>query len=150
MIIYKKQGPPEEVPKVSKPPITPIHINRDQESAFLKKVKETRIPDVQPEFLDYSKDIETLQLTNSTRILYKENTENGTFHLAYYYKMGKNHDKLMNFAIDLLPYLGTSKHSVEEINMEFYRLACTFQVNRTDEETSLSLNRLSENMEQAI
>jgi predicted Zn-dependent peptidase len=150
VIIYKKQGPPEEVPKVSKPPITPIHINRDQESAFLKKVKETRIPDVQPEFLDYSKDIEILQQTNSTRILYKENTENGTFHLEYYYKMGKNHDKVMNFAIDLLPYLGTSKHTVEEINLEFYRLACTFQVNTTDDETSLSLSGLSQNMEQAI
>ncbi len=149
-VIYKKQGVQEEARKVNKPPITPIHINRDKESAFLKKLKENKIPDVQPEFLDYSRDFEILKLVNSTRILYKENTENGTFQLVYYYKMGKNHDKVMNFAIGLLPYLGTSKHSVEQINQKFFRLACTFHVNTTDEETSLSLSGLSENMEQAL
>jgi len=150
VVIYKKQGSPEEVLKVSKPPITPIHINRDQESAFLKKLKETKIPDIQPEFLDYSRDFEILKLANSTRILYKKNTENGTFHLVYYYKMGKNHDKVMNFAIGLLSYLGTSKHTLEQINQKFFRLACTFHVNTTDDETSLSLCGLSENLEQAL
>jgi predicted Zn-dependent peptidase len=149
-IIFKRQGAPEDIIKVSKPPITPIHINRGHESSFLKKIKETRIPDVQPEFLDYSKDLEILQPGNSNRILYKENTENGTFHLVYYYKMGKNHDKVMNFAIGLLPYLGTSRHTLEEINQEFFRLACSFHVNTTDEETSLSLSGLSENMAQAL
>jgi len=150
VVIYKKQGLPEEVLKVNKPPITPIHINREHESSFLKNIKETNIPDVQPEFLDYSRDLEILQLANSARILYKENTENGTFQLVYYYKMGKNHDKVMNFALGLLPYLGTSRHTVEQINQEFFRLACTFRVDTTDEESSLSLSGLSENMKLAL
>jgi predicted Zn-dependent peptidase len=150
VIIYKRQGAPEELLKVSKPPITPIHINRHQESAFLKKVKASVVPAEQPEFLDYSKDIDIFHLPDSTRILYKKNTENGTFHLVFYYKIGKNHDKVMNFAIELLPYLGTSKHSVEQINFEFFRLACSFQVNTTDEETTLSIDGLSKNMEQAL
>ena len=150
VIIYKKQGAPEESLKVSKPPITPIHLNRHHESAFLKKVKASMVPAEQPEFLDYSKDIELFHLPDSTRILCKKNMENGTFHLVFYYKMGKNHDKVMNFAIELLPYLGTSKHSVEQINFEFFRLACSFQVNTTDEETTLSIDGLSKNMEQAL
>jgi predicted Zn-dependent peptidase len=150
VIIYKRQGPPEEVLKVSKPPITPIHINRELESLFLKTLKENRIPDVQPEFIDYSRDLEIFPLANANRILFKENTENETFQLVYYYKMGKNHDKVMNFAISLLPYLGTSRHTVEQINQELFRLACSFHVNTTDEETSLSLSGLSVNMEQAL
>jgi predicted Zn-dependent peptidase len=150
VIIYKRQGAPEELVKVSKPPITPIHINRDSESVYLKKIKKIKIPEVRPEFLDYSRDLEIHKLANSTRILYRENTENSTFQLVYYYKMGKNHDKIMNFAVTLLPYLGTSKYTVEEINRKFFRLACNFQVNTTDEETSLSLSGLSENMEQAL
>jgi predicted Zn-dependent peptidase len=150
VIINKRQGPPEEALKVNKPPITPIHINHDLESAFLKEVKKTPIPDVKPEFLDYSKDIRTLKLSNSTRILYRENTENATFQLQFYYKMGKNHDKVMNFAIEFFPYLETSRHTVEQINTEFFRLACSFQVNTSDEETSLSLSGLSENMGEAL
>jgi predicted Zn-dependent peptidase len=150
VIINKRQGPPEETLTVSKPPITPIHINRYQESAFLKKVKSSVIPDEQPEFLDYSKDIDIFYLPNTTRILYKKNSENDTFHLEYYYKMGRNHDKVMNFAIELLPYIGTSKHTVDQINLELFRLACTFQVNTSDEETSLSISGLTKNREQAV
>jgi len=150
VVIYKKQGPPEEVLKISKPPITPIHINRELESSFLKNIKESNMPELQPEFLDYSKDLEIIKLGNSARILYKKNTENETFHLVFYYKMGKNHDKVMNFAIGLLPYLGTSKHTGEKISQELFRLACAFHVNTTDEETSLSLSGLSKNMEKAL
>ena len=150
VIINKRKGPPEETLKVSKPPITPVHINRYQESDFLRKVKESVVPDEQPEFLDYSGDLDILHLPNSTRILYKRNTENDTFHLEYYYKIGRNHDKVMNFTIDLLPYIGTSKHTVQQINLALFRLACTFQVNTSDEETSLSISGLTKNMEQAI
>ena len=150
VVIYKRQGVPEEVIKVSKPPITPVHINRHQESDFLKKVKATVVPAVHPEFLDYSRDIDTFHLPDSTRILYRKNEENETFHLVFYYRMGRHHDKVMTFAIELLPFLGTSKHSVEQINLGFFRLACSFQVNVTDEETTLSIDGLSKNMERAL
>ncbi len=150
VVIYKRQGVPEEVIKVSKPPITPVHINRHQESDFLKKVKARVVPAVHPEFLDYSRDIDTFHLPDSTRILYRKNEENETFHLVFYYRMGRHHDKVMTFAIELLPFLGTSKHSVEQINLGFFRLACSFQVNVTDEETTLSIDGLSKNMERAL
>ena len=150
VIIYKKQGQPEDSTKVSKPPITPIHINRHHESAFLKRVKESEVPGKEPEFLDYQQDIDIVTLPNATRLLYKKNDENATFHLEYYYKMGRNHDKVMNFAIELLPYLGTGKHSAEQINLEFFRLGCSFQVNTTEEESILSIDGLHENTEEAI
>jgi predicted Zn-dependent peptidase len=150
VIIYKKEGVPEDSVKVSKPPITPIHINRHHESAFLKNIKESDIPGKEPEFLDYPKDIDFVTLPNSTRLLYKKNDENATFHLEYYYKMGRNHDKVMNFAIELLPYLGTGKQSAEQVNLEFFRLGCSFQVNTTEEESILSIDGLRENTEKAI
>jgi predicted Zn-dependent peptidase len=40
VIVYKRQGKPAEVAKVNKPAITPIFINRNGESGFLKKIKE--------------------------------------------------------------------------------------------------------------
>jgi predicted Zn-dependent peptidase len=150
VIIYKRQAPSEEVRKISKPAITPIHINHNAESAFLKNIKETRVPELEPEFLDYSRDLRILTLPDSTRILISENTENASFQLAYYYKMGKNHDKVMNFAIEMLPYFGTSKHTVEQINLEFFRLGCTFQVHSGDEETVISLMGLSDKMTEAL
>ncbi len=125
--IYKRQGKPEEIAKVNKPAITPISINRNAESNFLKKIKSNPIKEINPVFLDYKKDL-TIQKLGNTRFLYKENTENNTFNLYYYFKMGSNHDLLMDLAVSYLDYLGTSKHTLEEINREFYKLACNFGV----------------------
>ena len=147
--IYKRQGSPENVAKVNKPPITPVHINREEESSFFRRVRERKTEDVQPEFLDYTNDLVKLQ-AGPFRVLYTENTENETFTMTHYYRMGKNHDKVMNFAMGYLPYLGTSAHTAEQLKQEFYKLACTFNVKANDEETTISLTGLSENFVKAF
>ena len=150
VIVYKRQGKPEEADKIKKPPITPVHINRDEESSFSKKVKAAKVAAEEPEFLDYTKDLATLTLGKRTRVLYKENTENATFSLYYFFRMGRNNDKVMSFATAYLPFLGTSQHSAEQLKQEFYRLGCSFTANSNEEETTLSLSGLSENFEKAL
>jgi predicted Zn-dependent peptidase len=149
VIVYKRQGKPAEVAKVNKPAITPIFINRNGESGFLKKIKENPTKEIKPVFLDYKKDM-TIQKFGNTSILYKLNTENNTFSLYYYFKMGSNHDLMMDLAVSYLDYLGTSKHSLAEINREFYKLACNFSVSSNEDETYVSISGLSENMEKAL
>ena len=88
VVVYKRQGKPQDVAKVAKPPITPIHINRDVESDFLKKVKETKVTPVEPVFIDYNKSFTKIKINKNIEVLYKQNTENGTFNLVYYYPFG--------------------------------------------------------------
>jgi predicted Zn-dependent peptidase len=150
VIVFKKQGTPEQIAKIEKPPITPIYINRDEESAFMKMIRSVKASTIQPVFLDYKKDLKTIDLTNDIKVLYKKNTEDDTFTFCLYYKMGKSHDRVMNFALSYLPFLGTSKHTAAEIRQEFYRLACNFSTNSTDEETYITLNGLTENIAKAL
>lgn len=150
VVVYKKQGQPEEVTKIKKPPITPVYINRDAESAVLRKIQSTKTSVIQPVFLDYKKDIKTLILPKNVKLLYKKNIEDETFNLCFHYNMGKNNDKILNFALSYLPFLGTSKHSAGEIKQEFYKMACSFSTNSTEDETSVSLNGLGENLEKAL
>ncbi|MFZ4401645.1 MAG: M16 family metallopeptidase [Bacteroidales bacterium] len=149
VIVYKRQGKPEDVAKVNKPAITPIFINRNSESDFLKKIKTNTVKEINPVFLDYKKDLSIIKIGN-TNLLYKANTENNTFSLYYYFKMGSNNDLMMDLAVSYLDYLGTSKHSLEEINREFYKLACNFNVSSNEDEIYVSISGLSENMEKAL
>ncbi|MCX6232842.1 MAG: insulinase family protein [Bacteroidetes bacterium] len=149
VIVYKRQGKPADVAKVVKPKITPIYMNRNAESDFLKKIRDNAVKEIGPVFVDYQKDL-TIQKFGNTRILYKTNTENNTFNLYYYFKMGSNNDLYMDLAINYLNYLGTSKRSLEDINREFYKLACNFSVSSSDDETTISISGLSENMEKAL
>lgn len=150
VVVYKRQGKPQDVAKVAKPPITPIHINRDIESDFLKKVKETKVTPVEPVFIDYKKDITRIKLNKDIEVLYIQNNDNGTFNLVYYYPFGSLSNPAWTHAADYIQLIGTSTMSAEKVSQEFYRLACTFNFSVNDEDMSISLSGLSENAGKAL
>lgn len=150
VVVNKRQGKPAEVAKVSKPKITPIVINRNAESAFFKQIKNAKITEIEPVFVDFDKELVKLKSKSNVEILYNQNKDNNTFMLYYYFKMGTLHDKNLNLAASYLPYIGTSKMSAEAIQNEFYKLACNFNINSSDNETYISITGLSENMVKAI
>jgi len=150
VIVYKRTGKSPEVAKVVKPQITPVTMNRDEESAFLKKIVAEPGKMIEPVFLDYAKDIKKFNIKDNIPVLYKENTENGTFSLYYFFEMGTNSNRELGIALDYLKYLGTSKYSPKQIQEEFYKLGCSFSVNSSDVEVWVSLSGLSENMARAM
>ncbi|MBO5225166.1 MAG: insulinase family protein [Parabacteroides sp.] len=149
-LIYKKQGKDPNEKKMDKPQITPIVMNRDSSSAFLKEIQASQVAPIEPVFLDYEKDLQQLTAKSNIPVLYKENTSNDLFTLIYVFEMGTNNDKAMGTAFDYMKYLGTSKKSLQEINEEFYRLACYFSVSPGSDRTYVSLIGLKENMPKAI
>src|SRR5690606_33606332 len=112
---YKKTGTDTSIAKIEKPLITPIELNKDVESEFLKKHAYKDIPEIKPHFLDYEKDMTKKTLSNGLPFYYIQNKENELFSLYYIVEMGELHDMQMAYAFALLPYLGTDKYSVNEI-----------------------------------
>ncbi|NDV57359.1 pitrilysin family protein [Bacteroides sp. 519] len=149
-IIYKKKGQDPNEKKIDKPTITPIVMNRDEASAFLKEIQNTKVTPIEPVFIDYSKDLSKLQAQSGIEVLYKQNVTNNVFQLMYVFDMGNNHDKALGTAFQYMRYLGTSDMSLEEINREFYKLACSFGVSPGSERTYVTLSGLNENMPKAL
>ncbi len=150
VIVYKRNGKAGETAKVMKPQITPVTMNRDDESAFLKKIVAEPGKMIEPVFIDYDKDIKKFTIHGNIPVLYKENTENSTFSLYYYFDMGTNNNRELGIALDYLKYLGTSKYSPKQIQEELYKLGCSFNVNSSDVEVWVSLSGLSENMASSV
>jgi predicted Zn-dependent peptidase len=149
VVVYKKQGMPEQK-KIDKPHITPIPTNRDSESAFIAEYKTRKVSSIEPVYVDYSKDMSKLKAKNNIEILYKQNTTNPLFSMDYVFEMGNNNDKLLGTAFSYLDYLGTSKHSAEEIKSEFFRMACSFGVSASNDRVYASISGLSDNFEKAL
>ncbi len=148
--IYKKQGQDPNEKKIDKPQITPIVMNRDSSSTFLKELQATAVTPIEPVFLDFDKDLDKLQAKADIPVLYKQNTSNDLFTLMYVFDMGTKEDKAMGVAFDYMEYLGTSKKSLREINDEFFKLACYFKVHPGTERTYVTLTGLAENMPKAM
>lgn len=147
-IVYKRKGVDNNVMKVAKPPITPVSLNRDAESAFLKQVNNSPMSDIKPVFLDFKKD---LKQTNAGKhaLMYVKNDENALFNLAYRFEMGTWHNKLLPIAFQYLQFLGTDKYTAEQLSKEFYALACSYNANAANENTTVSLSGLQDNFGKA-
>ncbi|MEW6469114.1 MAG: insulinase family protein [Bacteroidota bacterium] len=150
VVVYKRTGEDKNVMKVTKPEITPVEVNRDSQSEFVKKVLAMPVKDIEPVFIDFSTDIQQLKIRNTIPLYYTQNKENNTFNLYYVFEMGSNHDRKLNMAINYLKYLGTSLYKPDELKSEFYKLACDFGIYTSTEEVYVSLSGLSDNMEKAL
>jgi len=153
VIVNKLKGEPEPILKVSKPPITPIEVGRDKESAFLKEIKARQVKPIEPVYVDFSKDLTKSKLKNGAEVLYVQNNENKTFNLIYRFDFGYRAGQLgktLDLAADVLEYLGTSKHTPDQLQQEFYKLACNYSLSVGQENINISISGLSENMTKAM
>ena len=148
-IIYKRVGEDTSIVKVTKPQITPITVNSENESPYVKAILDAKVPEIEPVFLDFQKDIKTSMVKGNIPLLYLKNTENELFSMYYILDMGSNHNKKLKIAVDYLSYLGTSKYSSAQIREELYKLGCSFNVFSSDDRVYVSLTGLTQNFEKA-
>jgi predicted Zn-dependent peptidase len=150
VVVYKRTGEDRNVVKVTKPQITPVEVDREHESPFVKEIAARVPPPVEPRFLDYSKDLQTRKLNGGAQLLYNANQENKLFELYYKFEMGSNAGKLLPVAIRYVPYLATQGMSAAAVKQELYKLGCSFNVFSDPENTWVSLSGLDENFEKSL
>ena len=152
VIIYKHQDTPDPVTKVQKPAITPIYVSRDNESPFLAQVKAdaAKAKPIQPQFINFKKDLQKGKTANGSEVLYVKNVENGTFTLQYRFEFGSTADKNIDMASSLVEYLNTDKHTAEQLQEEFYKIACSWSFGVEGRTTYIHISGLAENMEKAM
>ncbi|HWY10278.1 MAG TPA: insulinase family protein [Bacteroidia bacterium] len=150
VIAYKRMGEDKNIEKVEKPAITPVEVDRENSSPFVKNIVTSKTKPIEPKYIDYDKDILKLEIKPGLPFRYTKNTENSTFDLIYVFDMGTNNDKQLKTAIDCVPYLGTSDMSPAQVKEELFKLGCSFNVSVNNEQTIISLNGLSDNFEKAL
>lgn len=150
VIVYKKQGVDTSVKKIDKPAITPIPTNSDKQSEFLKDIVNTHATPITPRFVDFDKDLTKNTVDANTKLLYRQNTDDDLFNLAFDFPVGHENDNRLKVAQLLLDYAGTPDMTANEIKKAFYNLACDFNVRIYGNHTRFSLNGLNENMPAAL
>ena len=148
--VYKRTGEDKSVQKVEKPQITPVDVNREAKSDFVKNTLATAAPAIEPVFVDYNKDVTRLLTDSKVNVLYRANTENATFLLDYVIPQGTNDNKKLRLAMDYLNYLGTKEYSPEQFQQEFYKIGCSFEVQCAEDHTDITLTGLSANFDRAV
>ncbi len=148
--IYKKHGKDMESPKIQKPPITPLKVNRNRTSAFAESILSRKTEEIDPAFLDFKRDIQTRNITADVPLYAVKNNENDLFSLYYVFDIGSNYSKKIDLALNYLSYLGTSKLNPVEFNQEMYKIGASFSAYTADDHLYLKLSGLQENLSAAL
>lgn len=150
VVVYKRIGEDKTVIKVEKPAITPVDVDRDNASPFVKSIEKSIPPPIQPKFINYATDVTKLTLKSGVTVLYNKNTENNLFELYYKFEMGSNNSKLLPIAVKYIPYIAGDGKTAAQVQQEFYKLGCSFNVFSDQENTWVSISGLNDNYEYAV
>ena len=148
--VYKRMGEDTTEKKIDKPAITPIPTNRDMQSDFVRNILGEIVEPIQPQFVDYNKEMTVGQTSKKLPLLYKHNDMDDLFTLTYMYDFGNTADNRYETALSYMDYLGTKKMSATEFKQRMYKLACNISLNVGEDRTYLTLSGLSENMPEAL
>ena len=148
-LVYKHIGVDGSVRKIEAPKITPIVTNRDKQSDFLTKIQNSAVKEIEPVFIDFSKDMSKFS-AKGLDVLYKQNITNDIASLSYRFDTGLMQDPALGFALDYVGYLGTKELTAEQIASLMYTCACRFSFNASGSVTTVSVSGLDENIGKAM
>ncbi len=150
VLVYKRTGEDKSVSKVEKPTITPVEINRKEESKFASSFFAQKTGALSPMFLDFKNDIKSAKTKSGIEVKGIKNTENDLFQLNYVIEMGKDNMKELDIAMGYLKYLGTNKYTAEELKKEFYKLGISMNVYTGNRRSYIFIKGLQKSMEKGV
>ena len=148
-VVYKEQGDNENLIRVEQPKITPVKINRTEDSVFFKEIKAMPTTDIKPKFIDYDKEISKTEIAGH-EVSYVHNKYSDLAQMNLLFPFGKDNDRYLELAFTLMDYLGTDDRSAEDIKAGFYRLGITQNFQVTKDHISVMISGLEDQMPEAI
>jgi len=149
VIINKEKGINDKLLRVENPGITPVKINREDQSEFLKQIISEKTEDIQPEFIDYQKEIKT-DLIKDKKLSFVKNKYNDIAQVHFIFPFGSDNDRDLGISTQILQYLGTEKLSPEDLKKDFFKIGVSNDFKTSNNQLTVSLSGLEENLEEGI
>lgn len=148
--VYKRQGIDTTAKKIEKPHISPIETNRDKTSPFVDSVLSMPVAEVEPVFVDFSRDVQQGTLLGGNELLAHRDVASQLFSLTFVFERGTKEAPALAVAEHYLPYLGTDSLDATQLQARLYALACDATLSTGDGRTRLTLSGLADNMQEAL
>ena len=149
VVVYKEKGVNDKLVRVQNPGITPIKLNREAQSPFLKDILSTKAGDITPQFVDFKSAIATSEIKDK-KVSFVNNKYNEVAQVNYIFPFGTDNDKELSLGVTVLQYLGTDKYTPKQLKEEFYKLGISNNFRTSNDQTIITLSGLESNMKKGV
>ncbi len=147
VVAYKRQGERPNLPKVPKPPISPLPINRgiasEYAQSFFEDSKKTSLPE--PTFVDYMKAFEQATIKGQVNLYALRNTDDSLFTLIWYVPQGSWHDKWLPLMFSYLDQVGPQGQTLKSFKRRLFFLGARVSFRAAEQESYVVLEGLQRN-----
>lgn len=150
VVVFKEKDESFVNPKIEKPEITPVPLNRTDNSPFAEQIYKQQVENEKPKFIDFNKAVQKLNLNNLVEGYYVKNALNNLFKYQIIFEFGRIANPYLPVAMDLFQLSGTDKLSNQNIRESFYKIACDFNFVVGDYLTTLEVTGPEKSFERAI
>lgn len=147
--VKKEFGENETLIHVDNPGITPVNLNRDQQSEFLTEILSEKTQDIAPHFIDYSKAIHTEEIKDK-KLSFVENRYNDIAQIHLIFPFGTDHDREWGLAFDVVQFWGTRRETPHELKEAFFKMGVSFDFSSGKDTLRISLSGLEENIHEGL
>ncbi|HOZ30083.1 MAG TPA: insulinase family protein [Bacteroidales bacterium] len=145
-----KMGFPDK-DKLEKPGFDPvIPENAEAKSIFAKKFEELPEAKIEPEFIDFEKDVKIIDIADQAKLYYVENDVNEIFNLTIKYRTGKINNNRYEQLAEYVQLIGTEKYKLNEFNNQLQKYGCSFSVYAEDNYFNISIDGFDKYFKESV
>ena len=148
VVVFRRRGEPE-LPKISKPEITPLDLDASRESAMAKEIKQMPAPPLTPAWVEAGTHYEERSIP-SGRLIATKFDRNDVFRLTYAWRRGTHDAAALCFALDVQARSGSQERSADELQAALYALGAEVGFSCGSTESSIRVRGLDRNLEATL
>lgn len=149
-ILRSSMGFPEK-DKVEKPNWKAVDVkNTELKSEFAKQIEAQEVAEVQPQVLEFGKDVIIEKANDAFTMYSSKNPYNNIFNMTITYHHGLINNPDLDNAISLWSVLGTESKSFEELELELQKMGASIYVNAGNGATVLTISGFEENLDKIL
>lgn len=149
LTLYSRWGKVKK-DKLAKPPFKPVAPKNEIHSEYYNQWKQIPEQPVQPKYVNFAQEIDSVNLAHNTYLLRNQNPVNNVVTMQMVFGTGRQYMPVLRYAVAYLELCGTQKTEVNEFNRKLYTLGCSFGIDVTGHQTVIRLNFPEHNLEKVL
>lgn len=143
VVVFRRNGK-QDIPKIAKPQLSPIALNGERQSQFLKELLAIPAKPIDPHWLVTERDYQIIPISGG-KLYANKNPYDDLFQLVIQFKRGSRTEKRLPLAVELLELAGAGPYSADDFKKKLYALGSDISYSVGENESGVLVTGIDRN-----